>query len=143
LSQHNVSAFTFWAAHVNMLGVDHLTVVGIDEADAGWIMPETSPDADEDRRKFLAACGRFSADTPPTITLLQSTSLCSVWNFPSVNNDFKNEVFSGFGPNPIPACSHCGEKPALVLSMLNPANGRSVRMFKCGCGEQTWTEDKS
>jgi hypothetical protein len=59
-----------------------------------------------------------------------------------MNNEFKNEVFSRFEPNPSPACSHCGEKPALLLKMLNAQNGRTVRMFKCGCGEQTWTEDK-
>ena len=33
--------------------------------------------ADEDRRKFLASCGRFAAVTPPAITLLLSTSLTS------------------------------------------------------------------
>ena len=33
--------------------------------------------ADEDRRKFLASCGRFAAVTPPAITLLLSTSLNS------------------------------------------------------------------
>jgi len=33
--------------------------------------------ADADRRKFLASCGRFAAVTPPTITLLLSTSLTS------------------------------------------------------------------
>lgn len=33
--------------------------------------------ADQDRRRFLAACGRFSVVTPPAITLLLSTSLSS------------------------------------------------------------------
>lgn len=33
--------------------------------------------ADTDRRKFLASCGRFASVTPPTITLLLSTSLNS------------------------------------------------------------------
>lgn len=33
--------------------------------------------ADEDRRKFLAACGKFAVVTPPAITLLLSTSLNS------------------------------------------------------------------
>lgn len=33
--------------------------------------------ADTDRRKFLSSCGRFAAVTPPTITLLLSTSLNS------------------------------------------------------------------
>ena len=59
-----------------------------------------------------------------------------------MNNEFKNEVFSGFLPNPIQMCSHCGEKPALLRTILNPQNGRTVRMFKCECGEQSWSEDK-
>lgn len=42
-------------------------------------MAETSPgiDANEDRRKFLAACGKFAVVTPPAITVLLSTSLNS------------------------------------------------------------------
>ena len=60
-----------------------------------------------------------------------------------MNSDFKNEVFSSFEPNPVPACSHCGKKAALVRTMLNSQNGRTVRMFKCECGEQTWSEDKT
>jgi hypothetical protein len=32
---------------------------------------------DEDRRKFLAACGKFAAVTPPVLTVLLSTSLNS------------------------------------------------------------------
>jgi hypothetical protein len=38
-----------------------------------------SPKADtgEDRRTFLASCGKFAAVTPPAITLLLSTSLHS------------------------------------------------------------------
>jgi hypothetical protein len=32
---------------------------------------------DEDRRKFLASCGKFAVVTPPAITLLLSTSLTS------------------------------------------------------------------
>jgi hypothetical protein len=39
---------------------------------AGPFRPE-----DEDRRKFLASCGRFAAVTPPAITMLLSTSLNS------------------------------------------------------------------
>ena len=34
-------------------------------------------DADEDRRKFLATCGKFAIVTPPAITMLLSTSLHS------------------------------------------------------------------
>jgi hypothetical protein len=39
--------------------------------------PALEPREGDDRRKFLAACGRFAAVTPPTITLLLSTSLTS------------------------------------------------------------------
>ena len=60
-----------------------------------------------------------------------------------MNNEFKNEVFSSLEPNPVRTCSHCGEKPALVRTMLNPRNGLTVRMFKCQCGEQRWTEDRA
>jgi hypothetical protein len=60
-----------------------------------------------------------------------------------MNSDFKNEVFSSFEPNPVPACGYCDKKPALVRTMLNSHNGRTVRMFKCECGEQTWSEDKT
>lgn len=35
------------------------------------------PTADEDRRKFIAACGKFAVVTPPAVTLLLSTSLHS------------------------------------------------------------------
>ncbi|WP_104662802.1 hypothetical protein [Ensifer adhaerens] len=33
--------------------------------------------AEDDRREFLIACGRFAAFTPPTVTMLLSTSLTS------------------------------------------------------------------
>jgi hypothetical protein len=58
-----------------------------------------------------------------------------------VDRDFKNEVFSSFEPNPVPTCTTCGKKPSQVRTMLNSQTGRTVRMFKCDCGEQTWTED--
>lgn len=38
---------------------------------------EASGPADEDRRKFLAACGKFAVVTPPALTVLLSTSLNS------------------------------------------------------------------
>jgi hypothetical protein len=60
-----------------------------------------------------------------------------------MNDEFKNEVFRSFEANPIRTCNQCSKKPALLRTMLNPKNGRTVRMFKCECGEQTWTEDKA
>jgi hypothetical protein len=58
-----------------------------------------------------------------------------------LNDEFKNEVFSSYHPHPVRACSYCREQPSLVLRMLNPRNGQTVRMYRCDCGEQTWTED--
>jgi len=56
--------------------------------------------------------------------------------------EFKNEVFRSYQPNPVRLCGSCGEKPALVRSMLDTLSGRTVRMFECQCGEKTWTEDR-
>ena len=46
--------------------------------------------ADEDRRKFLATCGKFAAVTPPAITMLLSTSLNSKAIARSGNNGYGN-----------------------------------------------------
>jgi hypothetical protein len=39
--------------------------------------PDNANNVDEDRRKFLASCGKFAVVTPPAVTLLLSTSLHS------------------------------------------------------------------
>jgi len=59
-----------------------------------------------------------------------------------MSDEFKNEVFSSYEPNPVPRCGSCGEKPKLIQKILDTKNGHTVRMFKCECGEQTWAEDK-
>jgi hypothetical protein len=59
-----------------------------------------------------------------------------------MDRNFKNEVFSGYRPYSVRTCNNCGKKPSTVLTMLNPINGHAVRMSKCECGEQTWSEDK-
>jgi hypothetical protein len=59
-----------------------------------------------------------------------------------MRSESKHEVFSNYVVQSTRACSHCGKRPALLRSMLNPKTGRTVRMFKCKCGEQTWLEDK-
>jgi hypothetical protein len=38
---------------------------------------DTGTPLDDDRRKFLAACGKFAVVTPPALTVLLSTSLTS------------------------------------------------------------------
>ena len=58
-----------------------------------------------------------------------------------MTEDFKNEVFSSYEPHPVRTCSYCGEKPVQLRSMLDSLTGRTVQMFKCKCGEQTWSED--
>jgi hypothetical protein len=103
-----------------------------------------------------------STDEVTALDLAAGFESHSVWNGPNLlfgtnvhfitystssrdlpmGDEFKNEVFRSFEPNPVRTCSSCGEQPALALSMLNPQNGRTVRMFKCECGEQTWSEDK-
>jgi len=47
-----------------------------------------------DRRKFLAACGKFAVVTPPAITLLLSTSLNSTaaWFTLLVHLDIRHRV---------------------------------------------------
>lgn len=51
--------------------------------------------ADDDRRKFLAACGTFAVVTPPALTVLLSTSLTS----PAVANSSGHHTHgnNGFG----------------------------------------------
>ena len=58
-----------------------------------------------------------------------------------MSGEFKNEVFSSYRPIPIPACSNCRKTPSLVVAMLNPKTGGTIRMFKCECGEQMWSEE--
>lgn len=71
-------------------------------------MPQIDHDqthqADEDRRKFLAACGKFAVVTPPAITLLLSTSLNSTAVAQSAGNNGnrgngnnRNNGNNGFG----------------------------------------------
>ena len=39
------------------------------------ILPETA--GEQDRRRFLAACGRFAAITPPAMSILLSTAVAT------------------------------------------------------------------
>lgn len=58
------------------------------------------------------------------------------------DRDFKDEVFPSYDPKPTKACRQCGRNNTAALKMLNPRTGEIVRIFKCPCGEQTWTEGK-
>jgi len=39
------------------------------------VQPKKETELEEDRRKFLASCGKFAVVTPPALTILLSTSL--------------------------------------------------------------------
>jgi hypothetical protein len=60
-----------------------------------------------------------------------------------MGNLSQHQVCSRIEPAFVLACSHCGQQPALVRSMLDPRRGRTVRIFICQCGEQTWREEKA
>jgi hypothetical protein len=36
-------------------------------------------------------------------------------------------------------CNRCGALVQLIETILDPRRGLTLRMFKCICGEQTWT----
>jgi hypothetical protein len=38
-------------------------------------------------------------------------------------------------------CSNCGAVASFVGQMLDPTKGRTIRMFRCHCGEQAWFSD--
>jgi hypothetical protein len=37
-------------------------------------------------------------------------------------------------------CTRCDAQPGLVLQILNPRSGGTVRMFECKCGQRTWSD---
>jgi hypothetical protein len=38
-------------------------------------------------------------------------------------------------------CTRCSAEPKLVGTMLDSNKGRTIRMFRCQCGAQTWVSD--
>jgi hypothetical protein len=40
-----------------------------------------------------------------------------------------------------PRCSRCDAQPRLVRQMLDSRSGKTIRMFKCACGAQSWVSD--
>jgi len=39
-----------------------------------------------------------------------------------------------------PRCPSCNALPTLVDTMLDPRNGRIIRLYRCTCGERIWDE---
>jgi hypothetical protein len=54
---------------------------------------------------------------------------------------FRTEKISGKERLDPPSCRNCGDEPKLVRTIPDSNKGRSIRMFKCKCGEQTWTSE--
>ncbi|MGY3410006.1 hypothetical protein ACVWZV_006119 [Bradyrhizobium sp. GM5.1] len=59
-----------------------------------------------------------------------------------MDGEFKNEVFSSYAPNPARSCNACGKRMRQLHSLLDTTTGKTVRIFKCECGEQMWSEGK-
>jgi hypothetical protein len=59
----------------------------------------SAPDleSNEDRRRFLAACGKFAVVTPPVMTMLLSTSLTSTAIAGSVGGSKGNNGYGNGG----------------------------------------------
>jgi uncharacterized Zn finger protein len=38
-------------------------------------------------------------------------------------------------------CSRCGAQQKLIHTLLNPQKRHTIRMYRCQCGEQTWTSE--
>jgi formate dehydrogenase maturation protein FdhE len=38
-------------------------------------------------------------------------------------------------------CIRCGAEPKLVGTMLDSNKGRTIRIFRCQCGEQIWVSE--
>jgi len=48
-------------------------------------------------------------------------------------------------PSPGPEalkCRRCGRCSCLVQDILDPRTGRTVRLFRCDCGERVWDHDQ-
>ena len=39
-----------------------------------------------------------------------------------------------------PRCPTCAAYPRLAQSMLDTRNGRTVRLYRCQCGERIWDD---
>jgi hypothetical protein len=86
LSKERIVMLCFWlvrAATNNNRNPNH----AIEEDEMLHNEQKYIDEAAEDRRKFLASCGKFAVVTPPAITLLLSTSLHSMAVAQSAGNN--------------------------------------------------------
>jgi len=38
-------------------------------------------------------------------------------------------------------CENCHAQPKLISKMMDPRRGKTVRIYECSCGQQTWLDD--
>ena len=55
-------------------------------------------------------------------------------------NYFSKDKFTGLKTREDARCK-CGAQPKLAYKMMDPTRGVTVRMFRCVCGDRSWTED--
>jgi hypothetical protein len=58
----------------------------------------------------------------------------------SVMNFYSGNKLSGKETREDRRCRECDAQPRLVLNMLDPHSGRTIRMFECECGERSWDD---
>jgi len=56
-------------------------------------------------------------------------------------NYFSTSQLTGTETTEPRRCSRCAAEPKLICKMLDSNKGRTISMFKCQCGEQTWMSD--
>ena len=56
-------------------------------------------------------------------------------------NYFSTSQLTGTETTEPRRCSRCAAEPKLICKMLDSNKGRTISMFKCQCGEQTWVSD--
>ena len=56
-------------------------------------------------------------------------------------NDSSTRHMTGSKTKETRRCIRCSAEPKMVGTMLDLNKGRTIRMFKCQCGERTWIAD--
>ena len=56
-------------------------------------------------------------------------------------NYFSTRLMTGSEIKEPRRCLRCSVEPKLVGTMLDSNKGRTIRMFRCQCREQTWVSD--
>jgi hypothetical protein len=53
----------------------------------------------------------------------------------------KADVQVGAARASLRPCNRCGAVPTEIQTLLDSRKGKSIRIMRCKCGEQTWSED--